>query len=108
FVNRDPRCGKVIVEFGTQLGGITYEPHPDYLMVYNSNTGEYILNRDTRSNDIFASFNGLTWRKWVNGETSDWISNIAEPLNIVIRFSDVLLIYAEAKIELNDVDQSVL
>jgi hypothetical protein len=109
FKNRDPRCSKIIVAFGSELDGITYEPHPDSLMVYNSNSGQYVLNLDTRGNHAFAGFNGLTYRKWVNGElVQKWIGRLADPYNIVIRYADVLLIYAEAKIELGDIDQSVL
>lgn len=108
FRNRDPRCSKVIIEFGSQFAGVVYEPHPDSLSVYDSNKGTYVTNKDTRGNDSFASFNGLSWRKWMNSEPLDWLNQVADPLNIVVRYADVLLYYAEAKIELNEIDQSVL
>ena len=31
-----------------------------------------------------------------------------DPAKIILRYADVLLMYAEAKIELNEIDQSVL
>lgn len=108
FQNRDPRCSQTIIAFGSQFAGVTYEPHPDSLKVFNSNTGSYVTNKDSRGNDRFASYNGLAVRKWINSEAADWLSNLADPLNIVMRYADVLLFYAEAKIELNDIDQSVL
>ncbi|QGY47736.1 RagB/SusD family nutrient uptake outer membrane protein [Maribellus comscasis] len=108
FENRDPRCNKTIIEFGSQFAGVVYEPHPDSLVVFNSNTGSYVTNKDSRGNDRFASFNGLAVRKWINGEESDWLNSLAEPLSIVVRYADVLLYYAESKIELNEIDQSVL
>lgn len=108
FKNRDPRCTKTIIEFGTEFAGVTYQPHPDSLVVFNSNTGKNVTNKDSRGNDQFASFNGLSWRKWMNSEPFDWLGRVADPLNIVVRYADVLLYYAEAKIELNEIDQSVL
>lgn len=108
FKNRDPRCTKTIVEFGTIIDGAVYEPHPDTLVVYNSNTGTYVNNVDSRGVHLFASFNGLQWRKWVDGLTEEYNTVRAAPPAIVIRYADVLLIYAEAKIELNEIDQSVL
>ncbi|KAB2820970.1 MAG: RagB/SusD family nutrient uptake outer membrane protein, partial [Paludibacter sp.] len=108
FQNRDPRCSQTIIAFGTQFAGVVYEPHPDSLKVFNSNTGSYVINKDSRGNDRFASYNGLAVRKWINSEAADWLSNLADPLNIVMRYADVLLYYAEARIELNEIDQSVL
>ncbi|RPE09266.1 RagB/SusD family nutrient uptake outer membrane protein [Chitinophaga lutea] len=107
FLNRDPRCAATIVEFQTIHLGYTYEPHPDTLKVYKVADNKYVENKDTRSVAIFASYNGLIWKKGVDG---DWLLNSwqAEPDKIIVRYADVLLMYAEAKIELNEIDQSVL
>jgi starch-binding outer membrane protein, SusD/RagB family len=72
----------------------------------NVNTGNLVTNNDTRSNAAFASFNGLLWNKGVDEE---WLVNHQVDDDIVIiRYADVLLMYAEAKIELDEIDQSVL
>ena len=107
FENRDPRCAATIVPFGTRFLGFDYDPHPEALEVMNYNTGKMQKNNDTRANAQYASFNGLVWKKGVD-ET--WLENgkNADPDKIMIRYADVLLIYAEAKIELNQIDQSVL
>jgi len=106
FKNRDPRCTETIVEFGTPWLGFTYEPHPDTLNVYNYKTGKYVKNNDTRSNAAFASFNGLMWKKGID---EDWADDYrAENEIFIMRYADVLLIYAEAKIELNEIDQAML
>lgn len=106
FKNRDPRLTATIVEFGTEHLGYIYQPHPDSLRVLNVNTGNLVTNNDTRSNAAFASFNGLLWNKGVDGE---WLINHRVDNDIVIiRYADVLLMYAEAKIELDEIDQSVL
>ncbi len=107
FENRDPRCAATIVEFGTRHLGFTYDPHPNTLQVMNFNTGRMQTNNDTRANAQYASFNGLVWKKGVDEE---YLKNGNKPTpdNIIIRYADVLLMYAESKIELNEIDQTVL
>lgn len=106
FKNRDPRCTSTIVEFQTRFLNFMYQPHPDSLKVLNFNTGKYQINQDTRTNMQYASYNGLVWKKRIDEE---WIDNYTAENDIMImRYADVLLMYAEAKIELNAIDQSVL
>lgn len=107
FKNRDPRCTATIVEFGTRHVGFEYNPHPDAVEVMNYNTGKMQKNNDARVNAQFASFNGLLWKKRID-ET--WLQNglDTDPDKIIIRYADVLLMYAEAKIELGQIDESVL
>jgi starch-binding outer membrane protein, SusD/RagB family len=105
FENRDPRCAATIVEFQSRHLNFTYQPHPDSVTVMNFNTGNRQPNNDTRSVAIFASFNGLMRKKGVD---EDWLINYsAENDMIIMRYADVLLMYAEAKIELGEIDQTV-
>lgn len=105
FENRDPRCASTIVEFQSRHLNFTYQPHPDSVMVMNFNTGTKQTNNDTRSVAQFASFNGLLLKKGVD---EDWLPNFeAENDHILMRYADVLLMYAEAKIELGEIDPSV-
>jgi len=106
FENRDPRCAATIVEFQTNHLGFMYQPHPDSTQVWNFTTGKYQKNNDTRSNAQYCSYNGLVLKKGVDG---DWVDDLkSDPDKIIIRYADVLLMYAEAKIELAEIDQSVL
>ncbi len=106
FENRDPRCISTIVEFQSTHLNFTYQPHPDTLTVMNFNTGSRQPNNDTRSVAPFASFNGLLLQKGVD---EDWLPNFAaENDRNLMRYADVLLMYAEASIELQQIDQSVL
>lgn len=105
FKNRDPRCTATIVEFHTPWLGYIFEPHPDSLTVLNLNTGKAQSNADSRGVGQYASYNGLTWKKKID---DDWLDLYTAPDNIVIRYADLLLIYAEAKIELGEIDQTVL
>jgi hypothetical protein len=118
FKNRDPRCNMTIVPFGSLEEGdgktpadgsnfmnIEYTPHPEKKQVMDFGANSLIINNDTRSVATFASFNGLAWKK---GITEDWKDYRTDPDKIIIRYADVLLMYAESKIELNQIDQSVL
>ncbi|MBO9727333.1 MAG: RagB/SusD family nutrient uptake outer membrane protein [Chitinophaga sp.] len=107
FDNRDPRCAATLVEFQTPHLGYIFQPHPDSVTVLKVSDNKYVENKDTRSIAQYASFNGLLWKKGIDG---DWLLNswTVEPDNIIIRYADVLLMYAEAKTALGDIDQSVL
>ena len=106
FENRDPRCSETIAEWGTRFGGIIIQPHPDSLVTTKYVNGTRVTNYDCRSVIQWASFNGINWKKRFN---EDWWDDFnTDPEHMVIRYADVLLYYAEAKIELNEIDQSVL
>lgn len=106
FANRDPRLTANIVEFSTQWIGYNYQPHPDSITVKSSKTGTTVRNNDTRSVQVNASFTGFLWKKGID---QSWFDRLVEDNDrIICRFAEVLLTYAEAKIELNEIDASVL
>ena len=106
FKDRDPRLTASIVEFNTQWMGYSYQPHPDTLTVFSSKENKRVSNRDTRSVAAFASFTGFLWKKGIDESWADKKSEDNDA--IIIRFAEMLLTYAEAKIELNEIDASVL
>jgi len=106
FKNRDPRCSATLVEFGTPFLGIVYQPHPDSINTYSYITGGYIKNNDCLTNTEYAAYNGLFWKKGIDETWAD--DFMSDPDKVIIRYADVLLMYAEAKIELNEIDNSVL
>lgn len=107
FANRDPRCTMTIVEFGTYHCGFEINPRPDVTKVLKLATGESVSNTDNRAVNQYASFNGLLQKKGVD---ESWLENgrKAEPDYMIMRYADVLLMYAEAKIELGEIDNSVI
>lgn len=107
FKNRDPRCTASIVEFGTVHLGFVYDPNPTALRVIRASNNSLVTNNDNRANAQFASYTGLVWKKGID---DSWLQNgnRVEPDQIVIRYADLLLMYAEAKTELNEIDKSVL
>lgn len=107
FKNRDPRLSMTIVPFGENFLGIEFNPHPEALEVMNYKSGKMISNNDSRAVAQYASYNGLVWKKGMDESCLENAHNI-DPDKIIIRYADILLMYAEAKIELNQIDQSVL
>lgn len=107
FENRDPRCKMTIVEWGTRHLGVDYDPRPGADKVYNYLTNTEVPNNDNRVNTPYCSHNGLVWKKGID-ET--WLDNgdLIDRDYVVVRYADILLMYAEAKIEQNSIDQSVL
>lgn len=88
-LNRDPRLASSIFGHGDEFSGETID-------VYNPNSLMYFENQR-------ASKSGYWFKKFVD-ETDAFKSggNMHFPL---LRYSEVLLTYAEAKIMLNDVDE---
>lgn len=119
FMNRDPRLLATIIPFGklrtnddrtsssgTNFFGIEFNPHPLAREVMDYNQNKLIVNKDTRSIGPYASFNGLVYHK---GCDEEWLDDAyTDAGDIAFRYAEILLIYAEAKIELNDIDASVL
>lgn len=106
FKNRDPRLTATIVEFSTQWLGYSYTPHPDSLTVFSSKENRRVPNKDTRAVAAFASFTGLLWKKGID---QTWPDRLVEDNDaIIVRYAEMLLTYAEAKIELGEIDESVL
>lgn len=119
FKNRDPRCLETIVAFGsledgdgrlpsdgTRHMGYELTPHPERPVVFNYNTNTLdFTNQNTKSYTPHSNYAGLLYRKFIDEE---WIDGLPDGNRIIMRYADVLLMYAEAKIELNQIDASVL
>lgn len=106
FKNRDPRFTETFVEHSIPWLGFYFQPHPDSLTVLNLKTGKQVKNNDNRANNVNAPFNGLLMKKGINEDYSD--DFLADPDVVIARYADVLLMYAEAKIELDQIDASVV
>ncbi|MBS1663821.1 MAG: RagB/SusD family nutrient uptake outer membrane protein [Bacteroidetes bacterium] len=96
YVNRDPRMGFSIYRPGDLLvNGKTYNSTP------GSGTADAI-----GGGNLYATTTGYNLKKYVNPEDVGTPSNCGINI-IIIRYAEVLLTYAEAKIEANQIDQSV-
>lgn len=106
FENRDPRLGYTIALPGSTLFNFQFETHPDSVQVWNYNTSPATRVSNTDATHAFATFTGYLWRKYI--DLNDRVDVFNSEINqVLIRYADVLLMYAEAKIEANDIDASV-
>lgn len=96
YANRDPRLKFSNFLTGDLLpSGITFRPEP------NSGTADAV------GNTYIASTTGFNIKKYIN--TEDYANPANNGINIILlRYAEILLTYAEAKIELNQLDASVL
>ena len=91
FVGRDPRLLQTVIIPGAQYAGIIFNP------------------MDPNSLDYWPAYNytGYVGQKYIHYK-SDFSDLYAAGLNIpLIRYAEVLLTYAEAKIEMNQIDNTV-
>lgn len=108
FVNRDPRLSYTIALPGSTFFGFQFETNKDSLSCwnysYNTSTANRIQNQDAIN--AYATFSGYCWKKYVDMKDKDFTTE--SELNIIqCRYAEVLLIYAEAMIESNKIDESV-
>ncbi len=96
YANRDPRLTASIF-----LNGVTPLPGGG---VYGTTPGS--TGSDAVQITLYSTSTGYNVRKYVANE--DYLNPTNSRLNIILlRYAEVLLTYAEAKIELGDIDQSV-
>ncbi|MEQ8682766.1 MAG: RagB/SusD family nutrient uptake outer membrane protein [Cyclobacteriaceae bacterium] len=108
FANRDPRLAASIILPQSEWAGLIFESHPDSLTVRLADGSNGGSNRDSRIVIWPAAFCGYLWKKYTD-EDAQLINQTFSDLDFkLMRFAEVLLIYAEAKIENDDIDASVL
>ncbi|QLC64784.1 RagB/SusD family nutrient uptake outer membrane protein [Flavobacterium sp. LPB0248] len=107
FENRDPRLRASIVVPGDQWLGYVFNSRPSAAQTIRLSDNKLISNQDSQAVNAFPSFTGLLKKKGIpNDPAINWKSQDFD--YILIRYAEVLLTYAEAKIELNEIDQTVL
>lgn len=105
YANRDPRLGYSLAVPGSEFLGFQFETHGDSLKCWNYLTNKRVDNLE--ATHAYATFTGLCYRKYANIEDR-FALNDCETNFILMRYAEVLLIYAEAKIKAGQIDQSVL
>ena len=115
FENRDPRLDMYCARPHARYVGYQFEPATSFSTVKNywpvingqAATPANVANAD--ATNAFRSFSGYLWRKTIDlaDFASTSVSGVSD-LNVgIFRFAELLLIYAEAKIESNTIDNSV-
>ncbi|MCC8172750.1 MAG: RagB/SusD family nutrient uptake outer membrane protein [Parabacteroides sp.] len=108
FENRDPRLKASIITPQSQWAGLIFESHPDsvnFRLVDGKIGGS---NKDCRTVSWPAAFCGYLWKKNTIEETQKKIQSWDDHHFILMRYAEILLIYAESKIMLGEIDESVL
>lgn len=106
FSNRDPRLGYTLAVPGSEFLGFQFETHGDSLQCWSYLTDPATRVDNLEATHAYASFTGLCWRKYTNIENRQAL-NDCDNNTILMRYAEVLLIYAEAKIRAGEIDQSV-
>ena len=107
FENRDPRLNYTLVVPGSRLVNWIFETHRDSTETWEFRGDEKVRVPNIEAQHAYASFTGYLFRKHV--DVSDYPTNVgSSDQNLtILRFGEVLLNYAEAKVELGEVDESV-
>lgn len=108
WLNRDPRLSQTVALPGQTFLGFQFETHKDSLMCWNYGVSpaRRVANQD--ATNPYASFTGYCWRKTTDPADLGAFRSASSLNAILIRLAEVQLTYAEAKIELNQIDASVL
>lgn len=107
YENRDPRLTQSILTPGQWFDGLLFENHPDSTTTLQDQNGKLVRVNNQEVTHAYASFTGYVWKKYQDPIELPAFSTQSEVDFIYIRYAEVLLTYAEAKIELNEVDASV-
>lgn len=108
FENRDPRLEASIVRTGAEFATYIYTNDPGAKTTQRTVDGVTTTVPNNDFTNAFHSFTGYLWRKYSAPE--DVPANVTQgELDwILMRYAEVLLIYAESKIELGEIDATVL
>ncbi|WP_166641986.1 RagB/SusD family nutrient uptake outer membrane protein [Pedobacter duraquae] len=105
YKNRDPRLTFTIAVPGSIFYNYQFETHRDSVKCWNYNTTPATRVDNQDALNAFATFTGYCWKKYVDLE--DKADRTNSDMNVIqIRYAEILLIYAEAKNELGQLDQS--
>lgn len=115
--NRDPRLAWTLAlpssgysnwqdETGSVFLGFQYETHRDSVKCWNYHTSPPSRMNNQDALNAYATFSGLNWRKFANDENYGDANNGDNNI-IVVRYAEVLLTYAEAKVKSGQIDASV-
>lgn len=106
YTNRDPRMSYSFVLPGDMWNGFIFDTRQDKPQTLNA-AGVLVKNLDSYASTAFTSFTGYLLRKYVDFKYIAANTQCENPF-MLCRYAEVLLTYAEAKIELNQIDADCL
>lgn len=104
FENRDPRLKQSLLVPGVWHGKYLFETHPDSVETWKNEDGVLSRVKNLESTNPYATYTGYLWHK-LSDQTIDVdrYTGGEMPLKL-IRYAEVLLTLAEAKVEQNQID----
>jgi hypothetical protein len=106
YDKRDPRLRYSFVLPGDMWNGFIYDTRKDKPTTLNS-AGVSVKNLDSYNSTEFTSFTGYLVRKYYDFKYIKTLTQCETPF-MLCRYAEVLLTYAEARIELNQMDADCL
>jgi len=106
YENRDPRMRASLVLPGDMWCGYQFETRQDKPTTLNA-AGQTVKNLDSYATTAFTSFTGYLLRKYFETKYLTSSSQCETPF-MLCRYAEVLLNFAEAKVELNQIDDECL
>lgn len=124
FENRDPRMAMTIVPYASAYTksvldgtynpkdyvwlGYEYSPDPTRTTVMRASDGAQVGNNDSKARAEHASYDGLLFKKYIDESFLENGRAGAPTAYPMLRYGDVLLMYAEAMIEQDQCTQDIL
>ena len=108
FENRDPRLDQSIIRPGMWFNNFLFQTDPDSKQTLLVQGGDTISMENTEVTNPYATFTGYLWYKYLDATDLPQNATNSELDVILMRYAEDLLTYAEAKIALNQIDQSVI
>lgn len=108
FENRDPRLEQSILYPGQWYNGYLFQTYPDAKTTQRNLNGVISTVNNLEVTNAYATFTGYIWKKYF--DEADLPDNVTRSeLNFMLmRYAEILLTYAESKIELGQIDQTVI
>lgn len=103
FENRDPRLDATIVLPGSIFVGYQFETHPDSLECWDYTVSPAVRRANQDVTNPYATFSGYCWRKYTDEERTFRLQS--EQSVIIVRYAEVLLMYAEALNEMGQMNE---
>lgn len=107
FENRDPRLHYTLALPNTRYVNHIFNTNPDSTLTWDFSVDPPQRVENIEASHPYASFTGYLYRKHVDPIDHPTNVGASEQDLILFRYAEVLLNYAEAKIELGELDQSV-
>src|SRR5690606_22698034 len=107
FENRDPRLGYTLVVPGSRVVNWVFETHKDSTQTWELRGDEKVRVRNIEAQHAYASVTGYLGRKHV--DVAHYPTNVgaSDQGLTIFRLGEVLLNYAGAKAEMDELDASV-